>query len=56
MNTNNIEGIQITDTINYHGVTIQNKKNCFKKHTIEQVNKARRYANLMPAVIAKSLQ
>ena len=50
----NIEGIQITDTINYLGVTIQSKRDCFKKHTIEQMNKARRYANLMPAVIAKS--
>ena len=50
----NIEGIQITDTINYLGVTIQNKRDCFKKHTIKQMNKARRYANLMPAVIAKS--
>ena len=38
----------------YLGVTIQNKRDCFKKHTIEQMNKARRYANLMPAVIAKS--
>ena len=55
MNTNNIEGIQITDTINYHGVTIQNKRNCFKKHTIEQVNKARRYANLMPAWFSSSV-
>ena len=40
----NIEGIQITDTINYLGVTIQNKRDCFKKHAIEQMNKARRYA------------
>ena len=50
----NIEGIQITDTINYLGDIIQNKSECFKKHTIEQMNKARRYADLMPAVIAKS--
>ena len=34
----NIEGIQITDTINL-GVTIQNKRDCFKKHIIEQMNK-----------------
>ena len=40
----NIAGIQITDTINYLSVTIQNKRDCFKKHTIEHMNKARRYA------------
>ena len=40
----NIAGIQITDTINYLSVKIQNKRDCFKKHTIEQMNKARRYA------------
>ena len=50
----NIEGIQITDTIIYLDVTIQSKRDCFKKHTFEQMNKARRYGNLMPAVIANS--
>ena len=34
----NIAGVQITDTINHLGVTIQNKRDCFKKHTIEQMN------------------
>ena len=53
----NTEGIQITDTINYLGVTYNKKQErLFKKHIIlsEQMNKTRRYANLMPAVIAKS--
>ena len=30
----NIEGIQITDTINYLGVTIQNKRDCFNLYHI----------------------
>ena len=47
----NIEGIQITGKINYMGVSIQDKRNCFKKQKIEQINKAKRCVNLMPAVI-----
>ena len=34
----NIAGVQITDAINYLGVTIQNKRESFKNHTIEQMN------------------
>ena len=40
--------------MNYLGVTVQNKKDCFKLHKEECLNKARHRSNLMPAVIAKS--
>ena len=36
------------------GVTVQNKKDCFKLHKEECSNKARHRSNLMPAIIAKS--
>ena len=49
-----IEGIPVTNKMNYLGVTVQNKKDCFKLHKEECLNKARHRSNLMPAVIAKS--
>ena len=35
-------------------MTLQNKRDCYKLHRIESMNKATKYSNLMPAVIAKS--
>jgi len=49
-----IEGIKVTDNIIYLGINIQNKKDCFKLHRKDSIKKARKYSNLMPAVIAKS--
>ena len=37
----------------YFGVTLQNKRDCYKLHIIESMNKAKKYSNLMPAVIAR---
>ena len=34
-------------------MTLQNKRDCYKLHRIESMNKAKKYSNLMPAVIAK---
>ena len=48
-----IEDIPVTNKMNYFGVTVQNKKDCFKLHKEECLNKARHRSNLMPAVIAK---
>ena len=44
----------ITNKINYLGVTVQNKKDCFKLHKKQCLSKARHRSNLMPAVIATS--
>ena len=43
-----IEGIQVTNKMNYLGVTVQNKKDChcFKLHKEECLNKARHRSNL----------
>ena len=49
-----IEGISVTKKINYLGITIQNKKDCFKLQKMESLEKAKKNANIMPAVIAKS--
>ena len=49
-----IEGISVTKKINYLGITIQNKKDCFKLQKFESLEKAKKNANIMPAVIAKS--
>ena len=48
-----INGIPVTTCLNYLGVKVHNK-DCFSLHREECLNKAKRYANLMPAVIAKS--
>ena len=48
-----IEGIPVTNKIQYVGVTVQNKNECSKLHKEECLNKARHRSNLMPAVIAK---
>ena len=49
-----IEDIPVTSSFVYLGVTLQNKRDCYKLHRIESMNKAKKYSNLMPAVIAKS--
>ena len=49
-----INGIPVTTCLNYLGVKVHNKKDCFSLQREECLNKAKRYANLMPAVIAKS--
>ena len=35
-------------------MTLQNKRDCYKLHRIESMNKAKKYSNLMPVIIAKS--
>ena len=41
-----IEGISVTDKIKYLGVSIDNKKNLFKSHRKEILNKAQKMANM----------
>ena len=47
-----IEDIHFTTKFTYHGVKI--KKDCYKLQRIEASKKAKKYASMMPAVIAKS--
>lgn len=49
-----INGIAVTSNITYLGVLIENKKNCFNLHKKECLNKARKFSNLVPAVIARA--
>ena len=49
-----IEYISVTNKINYLGITIQNKKDCYKIQKLESLEKAKKSANIMLAVIAKS--
>ena len=51
---NNIREITVTNKINYLGVTIQNKKDCFKIQKLQSLDKARKYSNLMPVIISRS--
>ena len=44
-----IEDIPVTKKINYLGITI-----CYKLQKLESLEKAKKNANIMPAVIAKS--
>ena len=49
-----IEDIRVTSSFVYLGVTLQNKRDYYKRHRIESMNKAKKYSNLMSAVIARS--
>ena len=49
-----IEDIPVKINFVYLGVTIQNKRDGLKLHTIECMKKAKKYYNLMPAVITRS--
>ena len=48
------EDIPVTSSFGYLGVTIQNKRDCYKLQRIECMNKAKKYSNLMPVVIARN--
>ena len=56
-NSNNqpeyIEDIPITTTITYIGVSIHNKKDCYKLQRIEAIKRAKKYSSMMHAIIAK---
>ena len=49
----NLEGILVTK-INYLGITLQIKKDCFKLQKLKSLEKSKKKANIIPAVIAKS--
>ena len=49
-----VEDIPATNSFVYIGVTIQNKRNFYKLHIIGSMNKAKKYSNRMPVVIARS--
>ena len=51
---NEIEGIEVTNSIVYLGVTITNKKKLFKQHKDNMILKAHRLANQVPSIIARS--
>ena len=42
-----IEGIPVAKKINYLGITIQNKKDCFKLQKLESLEKAKKNANII---------
>ena len=49
-----IEEIEVVEKIKYLGITVTNKRDCFQLHRNEAIIKARRYANLISSVIARS--
>ena len=49
-----IEDIPVANSFLYLGVILQNKRDCYKPHRIESMNKAKKYSNLMPVIIARS--
>lgn len=49
-----IKDIEVTDTIKYLGVEINNKKNCFKVYKKKVVQKARQMANMTYSMIVQS--
>ena len=49
-----IENIEVVDSIKYLGVKICANKDCFLQQKEEMINKANRLANLLPAIIYKS--
>ena len=51
---NEIENIKVTEKIKYLGVTICDKKDCFKVHKEEMLQKAQKLANMTYPIIAKS--
>lgn len=50
----NIEGIKTVEEINYLGITVENKRDIFRKQKKEMIEKAQRLANLTFSVIGKS--
>ena len=51
---NEIENIKVTDRIKYLGITVCDKKDCFKVQKEEMLQKAQKLANMTYPVIAKS--
>ena len=49
-----INGIKVTDGIRYLGMTVTNKKKCFKAHRISNIEKERRLANTTYSVLSQS--
>ena len=49
-----IEDIPVTNSFVYLGVTIYNRRDCYKLYSIKCINNPKKYYNLMPAVIARS--
>ena len=48
-----IEGIQVTDTIKYLGITIDNKKELFESHKKDILKRAKTFSNMMYLVTGK---
>ena len=49
-----IAGIEVANKISYLGVTITNARKCFKEHRASSINKAQKFAAMLPATIARS--
>ena len=49
-----INGIKVTNQIKYLGVTVTDKKNCFKLHREKSIEKARRLANSTYSITSRS--
>ena len=49
-----IEEIEVVKSLKYLGVTITNKRDCFKEHRENTIDKAQRLANLTYSVMARS--
>ena len=46
-----IESIDVKSTIKYLGVTVENKRNMYKKHALSMIEKAQKMANMTYSVI-----
>ena len=49
-----IANIKICNKIKYLGITIENKKNCFREHKKEKLNKAKQLANMTYSITERS--
>lgn len=49
-----IKGIKVTSDLKYLGITVTNKRNCFKTQKEKSLQKAKKLANLTYSIISQS--
>ena len=53
-NIQSIEGIEVASEINYLGLNITNKKDCFKLQKEKIIKEAGKYSNIVPSIVQRS--